>query len=123
MVLLEPKSAPGTGCDARPDASKQGARIGARKLHQVHPYRVVLWKRQLLEGVESVFDSSTDPKDKAVDQPQTAELYERIGKINMQLDWLKKRGQKGPVCLCYNGFRVAMSSPFGCPGSPKSPKD
>jgi putative transposase len=51
----------------------------------------VLWKRQLLEGVESVFDGPTDRKDKAADQPQTAELYEQIGKLNMQLEWLKKK--------------------------------
>jgi putative transposase len=61
------------------------------KLHQVHPSQVVLWKRQLLEGVESVFDGPTDRKDKAADQPQTAELYEQIGKLNMQLEWIKKK--------------------------------
>jgi putative transposase len=33
------------------------------KLHQVHPSQVMLWKRQLLEGVESVFDGPTDRKD------------------------------------------------------------
>jgi len=32
------------------------------KMHQVHPSQVVLWKRQLLEGVESVFDGPTDRK-------------------------------------------------------------
>jgi transposase-like protein len=38
------------------------------KLHQVHPSQVALWKRQLLEGVESVFDGPTDRKDKALPQ-------------------------------------------------------
>jgi len=61
------------------------------KLHQVHPTQVVLWKRQLLEGVEAVFDGPADRKDKAADEPQTAELYEQIGKLNMQLEWLKKK--------------------------------
>ena len=61
------------------------------KLHQVHPSQVVLWKRHLLEGVESVFDGPADRKDKAADQPQTAELYEQIGKLNMQLEWIKKK--------------------------------
>ena len=64
------------------------------KLHQVHPSQVVLWKRQLLEGVESVFDGPTDRKDKAADQPQTAELFEQIRKLNMQLEWLKKSGRE-----------------------------
>jgi putative transposase len=40
------------------------------KLHPVHPSQVLLWKRQLLEGVESVFDSPTDRKDKAADQAE-----------------------------------------------------
>jgi putative transposase len=56
------------------------------KLHQVHPTQVVLWKRQRLEGVESVFDGPADRKDKAAGEPQTAELYEQIGKLNMQLN-------------------------------------
>ena len=46
---------------------------------------------QLLEGVEAVFDGPADRKDKAADEPQTAELYEQIGKLNMQLEWLKKK--------------------------------
>jgi hypothetical protein len=57
----------------------------------------VLWKRQLLEGVESVFDGPADRKDKAADEPQTAELYEQIGKLNMQLEWLKKSGRERSV--------------------------
>ena len=80
------------------------------KLHQVHTSQVVLWKRQLLEGVESVFDGPTDRKDKAADQPQTAELYEQIGKLNMQLEWLKKK----------NGRELSLRNVSGSIGNTRS---
>lgn len=78
----------------------------------------MLWKRQLLEGVESVFDGPTDRKDKAADQPQTAEFYEQIGKLNMQLEWLKKssrelsvRNVRGSIG---NTRSLAFVSSVGC---------
>lgn len=60
------------------------------KHYQVHPTQVALWKKQLLDGVDSVFES-TSPKTEKTDEPGNAELYEQIGKLNMQLEWLKKK--------------------------------
>lgn len=60
------------------------------KQHQVHPTQVALWKKQLLEGVETVFEGSSAKPEKS-DEPGSAELYEQIGKLNMQLEWLKKK--------------------------------
>ena len=42
------------------------------------------------DGVEEVFEGSS-PKAEKTDEPGNAELYEQIGKLNMQLEWLKKK--------------------------------
>lgn len=58
--------------------------------HKVHPTQVVLWKKQLLDSADSVFEGSVSKSSKS-DEPATTELYEQIGKLNMQLEWLKKK--------------------------------
>jgi transposase len=60
------------------------------KQHAVHPTQIALWKKQLVEGAETLFDQGSSKKE-ASDEPQTSELYEQIGKLNIQLEWLKKK--------------------------------
>lgn len=59
-------------------------------LHKVHPTQITLWKKQLLEGATTVFESSSSKK-AAADEPSSAELYEQIGRLKIELDWLKKK--------------------------------
>ncbi|MBL8815251.1 MAG: transposase [Planctomyces sp.] len=60
--------------------------------HQVHPTQVNLWKKQLLDSAEDVFQDGRSRDSKAVsDEPDAAELYEQIGRLKMQLEWLKKK--------------------------------
>ena len=58
--------------------------------YKVHPTQVSLWKRQLLEGAEGVFEGGKQGQVKE-DEPNVAELYEQIGRLNIQLEWLKKK--------------------------------
>jgi len=61
----------------------------------VHATQIHLWKKQLLEGAESVFSSGVATKRNApVDEWSTAELYEEIGRLKMQLEWLKKKAER-----------------------------
>ena len=56
----------------------------------VHPNQVTNWKRQAIEGLCSVFAdrrSRPDTSEEAI----KAELYQQIGEMKMELDWLKKR--------------------------------
>jgi putative transposase len=58
----------------------------------VHPTMIHGWKKQLLDGVESLFAAGTKlDKDKAQVEAQTAELFEQIGRLKMELEWLKKK--------------------------------
>ena len=61
--------------------------------HKLHATQINLWKKQLLEGAEDVFDHPGGQKSKQADsdEPQTAELYEQIGRLKVQLEWLKKK--------------------------------
>ena len=55
----------------------------------VHPTQVHKWKRQLLDGAEELFiGPGVKPHD---DQAELAELYEQIGRLKMELEWLKKK--------------------------------
>ena len=56
----------------------------------VHPTQVGLWKRELLEQASSLFDAKRGPKP-ADPSASPERLYSEIGRLKMELDWLKKK--------------------------------
>jgi transposase-like protein len=55
----------------------------------VHPTLIHAWKKQLLAGADQVFRNGT--KAATVDaEAEKAELFEQIGRLKMELEWLKK---------------------------------
>jgi transposase-like protein len=58
--------------------------------HQIHPTLISNWKKALLGGAESLFAEGARTA-KAHDQPDPAELFEQIGRLKMELEWLKKK--------------------------------
>jgi transposase-like protein len=60
-------------------------------LFDVHPTQIHQWKKQLLSGATSLFQSGDAIQDSSVQQAREAELFEQIGRLNMELDWLKKK--------------------------------
>ena len=56
----------------------------------VHPNQVSAWKQELLQGLETLF---RQPNSKAQREHEAlqADLYEQIGRLNMELEWLKKK--------------------------------
>jgi transposase len=58
---------------------------------QIHPNLVYKWRKQLLDGVLSVFEAPLSPRDPDGSQAEIALLYEQIGRLNVELDWLKKK--------------------------------
>lgn len=61
-------------------------------VHGVPPSLVSQWKSQLLANASSVFASAAAP---VVDVEQAqAPLYEKIGRLEMELDWVKKKAAR-----------------------------
>jgi putative transposase len=60
------------------------------KQFRVHPNQVTLWKKQLLSGAEQVFETPGGKTSKG-DEPEAAELYEQIGRLKVELEWVKKK--------------------------------
>jgi transposase-like protein len=56
----------------------------------VHPTLIHAWKKHLLSGAEAVFASGAKPPGPPEDK--TAELYEQIGRLKVELDWVRKKG-------------------------------
>jgi putative transposase len=59
------------------------------KAFQVHPVQIRPWKMQLLDGAESLFRDGRR-REREEEQATQAELYERIGRLNREVEWLKK---------------------------------
>ena len=59
-------------------------------LHGVHPTMIHGWKKQLVESAEELFQSGAKPSSVEHEALQ-AQLYEQIGRLKTELDWLKKK--------------------------------
>ncbi len=56
----------------------------------VHPNQIRQWKSQLLDEGAEVFRRDGDRSLQEFEKRE-AELYEQIGRLQMELDWLKKK--------------------------------
>ncbi len=56
----------------------------------VHPTLIHAWKKQLVQGVEEIFGSPSRPASADAEAHQ-AELIEQIGRLKLELEWLKKK--------------------------------
>ena len=73
-------------------AAVRGDRTTAQLASQfgVHTSQVTAWKKRLLEGVPELFaDGRRQRKDDQTSDEQ--ELYEQIGRLKMEVEWLKKK--------------------------------
>jgi transposase-like protein len=59
----------------------------------VHPNQISQWKGQLLDEGATLFRRNGDRSLREFEQRE-AELYEQIGRLQMELDWLKKKAAR-----------------------------
>jgi transposase-like protein len=57
----------------------------------LHPSQIQNWKRHLLDGAPELFQNPQEKNRRGSDQSEVAELYEQIGRLKMELEWLKKK--------------------------------
>jgi len=58
--------------------------------YEVHVNQISQWKRQLLDSLPEVFGRRREV-DAADQETLTARLYQEIGQLKVELDWLKKK--------------------------------
>ena len=59
----------------------------------IHPNQIPEWKRQVLEAMPDVFGRRKAADAKAAED-QESRLYEQIGKLQVELEWMKKKGRQ-----------------------------
>jgi len=58
--------------------------------YEVHPNQISKWKKQLLTQASQIFK---DPKgsDSSTSEKKVEKLYQEIGQLQVELNWLKKK--------------------------------
>ncbi len=58
--------------------------------YEVHPNQISQWKKQFQAGMKDIFSSSKKKESRDAEKLQER-LYQEIGKLKIELDWLKKK--------------------------------
>lgn len=63
--------------------------------YEVHPVQIAQWKRQAQDGLAGVFDHPASRQERAQEE-LVEQLYQQIGQLKVELDWLRKKGRALP---------------------------
>jgi putative transposase len=58
--------------------------------YEIHPNLITEWKKQALAGLPQVLSDRRGRAEKAEEELK-AQLYQQIGQLKVELDWLKKK--------------------------------
>jgi transposase-like protein len=68
----------------------------ANEMHQhTVPTQIAQWKKQVLDELQHFFSTHQGQREKA-DEALIAALYQEIGQLKVEPDWLKKAGRFSP---------------------------
>ena len=60
--------------------------------YELHSTQIIKWKKLAVEAMKLVFSGKLAPdKNKQSVQKEQSKLYEEIGRLKVELDWLKKK--------------------------------
>ena len=80
-------------------------------LYQVHPSRIAAWKKHLVEYSAMAFEESSVQGSDRSSPALMAQLYEQIGRLQVELSWLKKKVWTGRLT---RNVRRWMPAILGC---------
>ena len=60
----------------------------------VHPSQITQWKKQAMEEISTSFSGGRVRRERT-DEALVASLYQEIGQLKMEMDWLKKSQSGG----------------------------
>lgn len=58
----------------------------------VHPTQIAQWKKQALDGLPDVFSGGKSKQEQS-EEALIASLYQQIGQLKVQVDWLEKKSK------------------------------
>jgi transposase len=64
-------------------------------VYEVHPHQVASWKREAQEGLKSLFERKRGRR-RLEDGTDSDALYGQIGRLQVQVEWLKKKSGLNP---------------------------
>jgi putative transposase len=90
MARIRKKHSPAFKAQVALEASRQAKTIAElAKQYQVHPVQISQWKKQLLDGIETLFQNGSAARQPDPEKIQ-AELDEQLGRLQMELAWVEK---------------------------------
>ena len=72
-------------------AAFKGDKTLAQLAHEysAHTTQISTWKQRLLEGASELFEDRR--RKRVAEETPVEDLYEQIGRLKMELEWLKKK--------------------------------
>jgi transposase-like protein len=61
--------------------------------YEVHPNQIRQWKKRLVKEASEVFSTHREKEARNREELET-ELYRQIGRLKVELDWLKKKAAR-----------------------------
>jgi len=64
--------------------------------YEVHPHQVATWKREAQDGLKALFERQRGRR-RVEDRADQDALYGQIGRLQVQVEWLKKKSGLNPL--------------------------
>lgn len=59
--------------------------------YDLHPNQITTWKNQAINNLDKLFDGKSGATGSEANEQKLNKLYEEIGRLKVECDWLKKK--------------------------------